>query len=33
MSSVPKTAARIVATVLGPTGMPAKERIAGFQNS
>jgi hypothetical protein len=30
MSSAPKTAARIVATVPGPTGIPAKERMAGF---
>jgi hypothetical protein len=30
MRSVPKTAARIVATVLGPDGIPANDRIAGF---
>src|SRR5512142_72290 len=30
MARHPKTAARIVATVLGPRGIPAKARIAGL---
>ncbi len=30
MSSVPNAAVRIVATVLGPCGIPANARIAGL---
>jgi hypothetical protein len=30
MSKLPKTADKMVATVLGPDGIPAKLRIAGF---